>query len=291
MTVRMQRFGLVCVALFVLLAAVGLVRTRPAALAQDGDSAIQTAVADLQTRVAALETRAATPAGTPFSPPVAALATPVSLAAATPTLASSPVYGNAWEFLTTGMPGEVSVVASGAVAGYAIPVIIRNNTDRPKAYVQVGAEVRDGAGTLVAVGGSYQFLPTIVQPGEYAIGGVGFGGVELPQGASATFDVSASDDVDLYSLNEPINVELVEFNAQPETIVGSFRNRTGTAIMGGIYFTLACFDDDGTLLASEPGTATRTDLAPGETTAFRAFQLGLVPQCNHYLVTGYGNSK
>lgn len=291
MSVRMQRLSLVCVALFVLLVAVGLERTRPGALAQDDDSLLQTAVADLQTRVAALETSAAAPAGTPLSPPGAALATPVSPAAATPAFGSSPVYGNAWEFLAPGTQGEVSVVVSGAVGGYGILVIVRNNTDRPKANVQVGAEVRDNAGNLIAVGSSFSIMPTIVQAGGYAIGGASFGGVELPQGATVTFDVSASDDLGLYSLNGPVNVELVEFNARPETIVGTFRNGTDTAIIGQIYFVLACFDDDGTLLASEHGIATGTDLAPGETTAFRAFGLGSVPPCNRYLITGYGNSK
>lgn len=203
----------------------------------------------------------------------------------------APVYGSEWEFLAPGTQGDISIVASGAVGGYGIPVIVRNNTDRPKANVQVAAEVRDSADNLIAVGSSFSILPTIVQPGEYAIGGASFGGVELPQGATVTFDVAASDDLDLNSLNRPMNVELVEFNALPVTIVGSFRNQTGTVLIGSIYFTLACFDDDGTLLASEPGTAIGTDLAPGETIAFKAFGLGMVPKCNRYLITGYGNSK
>lgn len=78
MTVRMQHLGLVCVAMFVLLGAVGLVRTKADALAQDDHTAIQTAVADLQTRVAALEIGVVTPAGTPFASPVTALASPVA---------------------------------------------------------------------------------------------------------------------------------------------------------------------------------------------------------------------
>lgn len=97
MTVRMQRLGFVCVALFVLFAAVDQVRTRPRALAQDDDSAMQTAVADLQTRVAALEIGVATPAGTPFATPVA-LASP---AAAEGSDLGTAVRAGDWEITVT----------------------------------------------------------------------------------------------------------------------------------------------------------------------------------------------
>lgn len=247
-------------------------------------------VEGLGTRVAALETQLAAlgGGGAPLATPVAA-ASPVA-PAATPAAGASVVYGNAREFLGPGEPGELSVVASGPVGGYSIPVVVRNNTDRTLARVEVGGEVRDGAGNLVAAGSSQPFLPTIVPPGELAIGSVLFGGTELPAGASATFDVGASDDLGLYSTNGPISVELVEFAARPDVIVGSFRNPSGTPIVGNVYLRVACFGEDGMLLAEEPAIAARTDLAPGETTAFDAFSSGLVPPCGRFLITGHGNS-
>lgn len=168
--------------------------------AQVTGSPLPMSVEELATRVSVLETQVADSQAQLGSPVgSAAVASPVATPVIPLNAESSAVYGNAWEFLGSGVPGEVSVVASGVVQGYSIPIIVRNNTDKPKAYVQVGAEARDGNGSLIAVGRSYQFLPIILPPGEFAVGGIGFNGQELPTGGNVSFDVSASDDIELYS--------------------------------------------------------------------------------------------
>lgn len=184
----------------------------------------------------------------------------------------------------------MAIVATGAADGWNVPVVVRNGTDRPVANIEVSAELRDAAGTLIGADQGTNFYPAIVPAGGVAVGGVWFS-QEVPPGATAEYAANASEDLTLASMSGRVPVELVEFTARPDAIAGTFRNPTSTPLLGKVSFILACFAEDGTPLGWEPGMAIRADLAPGETTPFQAYLLGRVPPCQRFLISASGTTK
>lgn len=204
-----------------------------------------------------------------------------------------PVAGNAFHLLEPGILGELSLVAHGVITGAAegpvdIPVIVRNNTDQIQESVTVGAEARDASGNLL--GASQRSIQTlslpIVEPGALAIGNVRFE-ASLPEGATVTFyPPEGGGDVD-YALRVyegRSGVELTEFSAAPERVIGTVRS-TADAPVNTVELHLACFNASGTLVEVIFLKPARENLRPGESTAFADRTQG---SCDSYLVTGEG---
>jgi hypothetical protein len=96
-----------------------------------------------------------------------------------PINASGVLAGNAKPRFPVGDPGKVDVVQIGELSkdagGATLPVVIRNNTDKGVAHVDLSAVARGSSGKVVATGSSQGFEPAQIQPGEPALGFIYFG--------------------------------------------------------------------------------------------------------------------
>lgn len=259
-------------------------------------------IESLETRVAALEAEV-------FGLPVMGATPGVTSAAAvsTPEMGGSggivvdsastrfPVAGNAFHLLEVGTPGELSVVAQGAIVGAEeIPIILRNNTADPLANVGVGAEARDANGGLIASASTYlgDFIP-VLDPGAVTFANITFD-EPLPQGTTVTLfpeGYSDSSRVEHYATTFG-GVELTEFTASPEQILGSVRNIGEAPIeVSSATITVACFDASQSFSGVLDVSPARDILGPGETTAFEQPSYITPPPCDYFLVTGYGDRR
>lgn len=208
-----------------------------------------------------------------------------------PALSRFPVAGNAFHLLEPGTPGELSVVAHKPTSGASsMPVMVRNNTDEVQVNITVGAEARDASGNLIGATVSPPFSPNVVEPGALAMGSLFFD-PPLQEDATVTFYPEGESDTALYLrfFEGYAGVELIEFSATSERILGTVRNPTAREI-NDVSLNIACFDAAGTFVTVEVGRPVRAKLGPGESSAFEVLTLRVMqPPCDFFLVTGQGS--
>jgi len=256
-------------------------------------------ISELEKRVAVLEAEVfGTSATSPMST-TPALATPAGATGSPaadggisvdPASVQYPVAGNAFHLLGPGIPGELSIVAQGPIPGVTeVPIVLRNNTSEQLVEVGVGAEVRDASGGLIgsASASPGDFVP-ILDPGAVTFAVVTFD-EPLPNDATVTFFTEGGSNPTLLERFPTLygGVELIEFVASSERILGSVRNISEAPIeITGTLLSVACFDASGSLSGAPSVTTARERLEPGETTSFETFSPP--PPCDFFLVSGYG---
>jgi hypothetical protein len=169
-----------------------------------------------------------------------------------------------------GEPGKLSVVMVGQFHGRygsSIPVVVRNNTNRPLLDVEVSGTARGADGTLLASGRSQGFAPWRVNPGEWAIGYVYFSIQEPP--TDATFDLTASAKTESYSNYH--EMPIVEVQLRPEryggaTLVGIASNPSKVAVSAPNVIAV-CFNGD-VLETSGSGYGDLDNIPPGGTSSW-----------------------
>lgn len=202
----------------------------------------------------------------------------------TTTLAPGSLSGTDSSDFPAGTSGEVGVVASGKVAE-SIAVVVRNATDKVVYNIDVTATVRDDNGDLVVTGDSQGFLPSVVAPGEIAIGSVFLGySVEIPDGAEATFTVTSDDEPSVFQ-DRPLLV--TEVRQIDQRIVGVLSNTTGVELGSFVKVGLVCFDSSATPTAALTGSADQ-DRIPVDGSGTFTIEVGDAV-CDTYLVGSAGS--
>jgi hypothetical protein len=178
------------------------------------------------------------------------------------------------------------VVAQGAAVDDtgSLPVVLRNMTDGPLSQLDVTGSARDTGGALVGSGESQGFSPSIIQPGQIAIGFVFFEVEGLPKGT--TFDLAATGEKPDSAVDK-VDLPVVELNPSGTAIVGTLRNDTTRKVKGPIAVNVLCFDDANIPTRSMVAYARPDTAAAGATVTFSA-DFGDTPPCPRFLVGGTG---
>ena len=220
------------------------------------------------TETASLGAPAATATAPHGSPSTgAALPAPLSINA------SGVLAGNAKPHFPSGEPGKVAVVQIGQLdknaGGAELLVVIRNNTNKGVAHVDLSAVARNSSGKVVATGSSQGFEPAQIQPGEPALGFIYFEADKAlpPNGATYTFTADV-EPADASSYNTG-SVKIDEANNTGQAIVGTGMNTTGAKLTGPYSVTAYCFSPAGQLIATNGAFAEPdSDLVPGARVSF-----------------------
>lgn len=191
-----------------------------------------------------------------------------------------------------GTAGEVEIVLEGSASGSSVPLIVRNNTDAVVYSVEVEGIARGADGALIGSGSSFNFAPSTLAPGQWAIGEVYFGYDVLTEGATFMFQVHAE--------TEPGWREYLQLTVGEATInrgdwslraVGLVLNETDTNTSSSGDVTIACFADDGALVAVQ---TTYTEASTVRAGGFSSFSTDLydVEDCSNaaFVALGYPES-
>lgn len=237
--------------------------------------------------------------GSPASSPAGPVAT--STTASAPSTAAAPaapqqsplLAGNAHPSFPPGQPGQVTVVYQAPIVpketGTAVPIVIRNNTSKGVAHVDISASASDPTGKIVASGSSQGTDPSVIQPGQWSLAFIYFGpGTAVAAGDKMTFSVKTSA-ADTSSYNTAA-IQVTQANLSGTSIAGGVQNTTGHDVQGPISVNVFCFDASGNPTYTQGGfTSGSGDLAAGATDSF---QVDFYNQhCPSYLVGASGYYK
>lgn len=273
-----SRFGNVVIVTLVIGLVLAIISTSTAAHQQPDPSRedLEATIAALQTQVAQFEAQGASvlPSPTVVSPTDAESSTD----------ANPGLFGPGLEMLPPGEPGEISVVLVGEYETW-LPVIIRNNTAAPVSRVEVSAAAQSPAGELIGAGNSLEFLPNVVEPGEYAIGNVSFSFLDLPPDTSFEFTIE-SQPGDFETILHDLTV--VSAIHQGDRIVGEIENSSGVIIDDSAQVTFACMDSAGNLTKVDFTYTADGSIDPGEIAIFQIDEYYF--PCDVFVLTasGYG---
>ncbi|MEJ7648614.1 MAG: hypothetical protein WKF57_06105 [Nakamurella sp.] len=223
----------------------------------------------------------------------AAAAPPAETSTQAPTQESAPgtsLAGTAKPKLSAGTPGEVSVVAQAAFTegglgdgSGMVPVILRNNTDETVFDLKMTATASND-GKLVGAGSDQGVSPSVVRPGEIAMGYVYFSGGETNSKSKVEISVESSSNAGYY-----IDIPVTTINAVGTDLVGQVSNPSSEKIGGPIRIATGCFDGDGNLLFVDTiNFADKDELAPGSKSGFSVSLYD--KSCPTFLVGASGNT-
>lgn len=268
----MRRFVVGWVALVAVAAVLAGTWPDLSATAQDTDK--DATIAALQTRVARLEGAGTAPA---------AVSPAASPALSAPAGASGPAQAG----LPEGEAGKIAIVATGPYQQNRVPIVVRNNTGRAVAYIEVAGDVRDADGRVTEVVRPRQLYPLIVEPGGLAIGYLYFD-QEVRPTDKVSLTATGHTDVGSWRDFGAIPVELVEFNNFGDRVTGSIRNPTNQTTTDSAFIGLVCFDQSGT-----PAYAAQGSVPKGiEPHGIGAFEFDNIPfSCDRYLFAGYSYAR
>lgn len=195
------------------------------------------------------------------------------------------IDGNRSPRLPAGHPGKLDIIAVGPYDGTSVPVVVRNNTSRTVTRITVKGAAVTAGGALLGTGSDQGIEPTVVRPGEIAIGYVYFdGGVPL----SSKFRLTATWDPSSAQYENKRDLVISKTSGLIDRLVGYAHNATGRPVSGPIGLLAACFSSSGKLLSTESDFADQDSLATGETAPF---QISLSHTCPTYLITAGGYSN
>jgi hypothetical protein len=200
-----------------------------------------------------------------------------------------PTFGNAYERLAEGAPGELSVVALAQPDGLSntIAFVVRNATAEVVVpWVTATAQGSDGTEVLQGEATNPNAFPFVVEPGNLAIGEIAF---EAPVPAGATLDVTVTGEPPEpgFILQEDIGpLWLDAFD--PATGTGVVANQVAreSAFLDNFWRRMACFAD-GQLQRLVVIDIDARSLAAGETSAFRLMQVE-PGACEEFIFAGFG---
>lgn len=217
-----------------------------------------------------------------------------STAAAPAAPRQSPLLGgNAHPSFPQGQRGQVTVVYQAPIVpnemGTAVPIVIRNNTSKGVAHVDIGASAADPTGKIVASGSSQGTDPSVIQPGQWSLAFIYFSpGTAVAAGDKMTFNVKTSP-ADTSSYNTAA-IQVTQANLSGTSIAGGVQNTTGHDVQGPISVNVFCFDASGNPTYTQGGfTSGSGDLAAGATDSFQVDFYN--QQCPSYLVGASGYYK
>lgn len=195
-----------------------------------------------------------------------------------------PVTGNALEYLDEGQEGEVSIVAMSVPdEGTHIPIIVRNNASTPLRHGTVVAEVRGRSGELLDVPRGGDIWPFALEPGA-----LGFAELLLTEELLGEAELIAT----VEGVNETdetwSGVTLTEYVPRDGGGIGTVTNNTSSRL-DTFYMRLACFDDEGKLLALLHVSPSQDSLSKGESSPFRVLFAPPEEDCSTFLFLGFGN--
>jgi hypothetical protein len=211
-----------------------------------------------------------------------------------PTAATIPpsLAGDAHPSLTTGKPGSVDVVYTGAPygeGGTTLPVVVWNGTSAPVDDVDVSGSATVG-GKIVGSGDSQGIEPQNLQPGQLGFGFVYFE-TSIPAGATFNLTATSTPGTSTYYLDAPVT----QANYIPggdngiDAVTGSVSNPGPQTMSGPITANVYCFTG-GNLTAVETGfTSSNAAIAPGTSTSYST---DVTDPCPTFLVgaSGFGQS-
>lgn len=234
------------------------------------------------TSVATSSVSSAASSSAPSSSSPAAVALPLS--------ASGLLAGPARPKLAAGAAGKVSVIEVGPLdknsGGSTLPIVIRNNTSKGIAHVDVTGVAKSG-GKIAATGMSQGTEPAQIEPGGAALGFIYFDSTAPPAGSSYSFSFE-SQEADKSSYNTA-SLKVTEANKTGGSITGSAVNNAGAKVTGPYAVGIYCFSAAGKLLTVNNGgfADQDNDQPPGATVTFTVDLYGT--SCPRYLlgVSGY----
>lgn len=205
-----------------------------------------------------------------------------------------PTYGNAYDLLDAGSPGELTVVALARPTGESrnLPFVVHNGTDRPQVpWVTAQALIPGSDEIVVGVAENPNAFPTLLEPGNVAIGEIRFD--ELVP-ADATIETAVTGTLPGYLLNRQGQLQIDRLGPLH---LASFDPLTGTGtltanVVDGYHLEnfwrrMACFAD-GELRALVVIDIDALELRNGESASFSL--MGVAPnECETFIFAGYGS--
>jgi hypothetical protein len=214
---------------------------------------------------------------------VAAQGTPAASPVATPKM---PAYlaGNADALIPAGTAGALDLVVIGPLFRDTIPIIIRNNTQKPLVNIQATAIARDPAGTMLAVGMSQLLYPDHLLPGEVSLAYVYF--QYRDELAHASFTLKAKGKAPQPGYIAPVQtLSFTETALRRDHLVGILRNdHSRTIAYPGVYGI--CFAEDGAITGYFNGNVS-TEVEPGSEAPFDVPLWG-TQSCTRFVVAAAG---
>jgi hypothetical protein len=171
--------------------------------------------------------------------------------------------------IPSGDPGELSVVLIGPVDRTSVPVVVRNRTKHRLWSIEVHGTARGADGGLLGSGSSQGFVPSVVEPGEWAFGYVYFGFDGLPTDAQLDLTATGSErrpfiaDIDL-----TVSEVTVRQGSYSRQVVGIVSNGTPKEADGPISVDIACFTDSDRIADTHGGFTDGDEIPPGGTLSF-----------------------
>lgn len=197
------------------------------------------------------------------------------------------VAGDAFQFLSTGKPGELAVVSIGFDEFREGAAVVLNRTGEPVIVEEVVVIASQADGQLFGIAKSLlraSAMPRLIADGAVGLVPLYFPGGSsgpLPNGLEFEYDftlIPTSDDV----LDQFVDLEITEASLQENRLVGRVHNASGVATRENSVAVAICFDRSGDLIESDTDATVPDMMAPGAT---GAFQLTINSECEHFLVT------
>jgi len=201
--------------------------------------------------------------------------------------ASIYIGGNESPILSDGEKEVLSVIAIGKYDGVILPLVVRNNTDKPVIRISVTAEARSVDGTLLAVGNDQIFSPNLVNPGEISLGYIFFENVpSFPEDVQFKFVITSKDPKNT-TFENMRNLEIIEQNKIDNRIVGMLKNPNKVLVKGPIEIIVMCFSEESDVLAHYSDFTTVDQVEPNSTIPFQV-SIYDQKQCPIFLVSAFG---
>lgn len=213
----------------------------------------------------------------------AAAQTPEAAEHVQPTIAT-----NARNLLNLNGNNEVAMVSHGDVNDFgAMTFILHNGTEDVVTVAEVKADVRDTDGGLmgVAIANPSSIFPTVLFPGDIAVGQIRFSDIDLVSNPDIDFSVASTPG----DQSEPmmnVNIHYLGVRWTGLAIVGEVHNPSDKSLFVQPY-VVVCVSDDGEVIDGGMGYL-YFDMEPGDTSTFQADEVSL-SQCDNFIMAGGGS--
>lgn len=200
-----------------------------------------------------------------------------------PITANSLLLGNLAPTYPAGEADRVAVVRTGKLVrtvGSELVVVVRNNTARPVASVQVAAAGRDMAGQIQVTGAAQGSYPAVLAPGELGLAYVVFK-ERVRSDLDFTFTTTSSTPAE--GTFGDASGKVTEANRVGNTLVGTITNTTGRPLQGPYAVAVFCLSKDGAPTSVQYSFDDLTgNVAPGDVRPFSVRIYG--DTCRRYIV-------
>lgn len=195
---------------------------------------------------------------------------------------------NSRDLLDLTPTGELSIVARNEPDNMGLMVfVIWNDTPEVVSNVSLKIDVHNADGSLAGVAttnGSIDIQPSVLQPGDLAIGYVYLQDIVIVSGMSYEFSLTTEP---IGMMNDMFpSLEFAGVTWTGTALIGELTN-TGREEISMQSFVIACFDDDGAVLGGGMDASMMT-VGAGETTTFQTGSLIYNADCKNFILAGSG---